>query len=132
MILYLDASALVKRYLAEDGSRLVRELMHEADGWFMCRVGYVETVRAVVLAAGGRAARRVQDEWAAFDVIEVDQALVRDAADLAPSHDLRSLDALHLAAARILRRPELLVATWDRRLAAAIATGLRPVPEDLG
>jgi predicted nucleic acid-binding protein len=95
-------------------------------------VGYVETVRAVVLAAGRRAARRVDEEWPAFDVIEADQALVRDAADLAPSHDLGNLDALHLAAARLLRRPELLVATWDRRLhAAAIATGLRPVPERL-
>ena len=32
MILYLDAGALAKRYLAEEGSRLVRELMQEADG----------------------------------------------------------------------------------------------------
>ena len=47
----------MKRYLAEEGSRLVRELMHEADGWFMCRVGYVETVRASswLRAAGPRA-----------------------------------------------------------------------------
>jgi hypothetical protein len=132
LILYLDASALVKRYLAEEGSQLVRDLMREADGWAMCRIGYVETVRAITLAAGRRAARRIDDEWSAIDVIEVDDALVRDAAGLATSHDLRSLDALHLAAARLLRRPELLLATWDVRLhAAAIATGLRAVPERL-
>jgi len=44
---YLDASALVKRYIAEPGSDLVREVMESADGWLSVRVGFVETARAV-------------------------------------------------------------------------------------
>lgn len=106
--------------------------MDEAEGWFMCRVGFVETVRAVSLSAGRAAAATVREEWPAFGVIEVNQPLADDAADLASAHELRSLDALHLAAALMLPRDDLLLATWDRRLhAAAKAEGVPLIPETL-
>jgi hypothetical protein len=44
----------------------VRDLMGRADGWFMCRVGDLETVRAVGLVGGPSAVRAVQKEWAAL------------------------------------------------------------------
>jgi predicted nucleic acid-binding protein len=92
----------------------------------------VETVRAVGLSAGQAAARAVREEWPAFGVIEVDQRLVEDAAKLAIGRELRSLDALHLAAALVLPGEDLLLATWDRRLyAAASAEGLKLIPETL-
>jgi len=106
--------------------------MDSADGWYMCRVGFVETVRAVALTAGKRVAATVRAEWPMFGVIEVDQRLVEQAAELAVSSDLRSLDALHLAAALVLPRDDLVLATWDHRLhAAAIASGLRLLPATL-
>jgi uncharacterized protein len=106
--------------------------MGRADGWFMCRVGFVETVRAVGLSAGQKAAGTVREEWSAFGVIEVDQRLAEDAAELATTHGLRSMDALHLAAALTLPQDDLLLATWDRRLrAAAGAEGLALIPEKL-
>jgi predicted nucleic acid-binding protein len=128
--LYLDASALVKRYVAESGSAVIRRAMQDADAWFMCRIGFVETVRAVALSAGGSATRSVRSEWPAFGIVEVDQALVEHAAALAGDHGLRSLDSLHLAAALLLRSNDLVLATWDRRLrAAAQAEGLQVLPE---
>lgn len=106
--------------------------MAEADAWFMCRIGYLETIRAVGLAAGRAATGVVRREWDAIDVIEVDQRLVEEAADLSLHHDLRSLDALHLASALLLARHDLVVLTWDRRLhAAARSCGLRVLPEAL-
>jgi predicted nucleic acid-binding protein len=103
--------------------------MREAEGWFICRTGFVETVRAVGLAAGLTATRTVRDEWSAFAIVEVDQALVEHAAALAIERDLRSLDALHLAAALLLPVRDLAFVTWDRRLqAAAEAEGLRVLP----
>lgn len=106
--------------------------MQRADGWFMCRVGFVETVRAVGLVAGSAAVRRVRQEWPAFGVLEVDQDLVEQAAELAVSRGLRSLDALHLAAALLLPREGLVLTTWDRRLHAAAATdGIPLLPEAL-
>jgi predicted nucleic acid-binding protein len=106
--------------------------MDRADGWFMCRAGYVETVRAVGLSAGAKAVKAVQDEWPAFGVIDLDQRLVEEAAELAIGRELRSLDAVHLAAALLISEDDLVLATWDRRLhAAARAEGLRLIPEAL-
>jgi len=54
------------------------------------------------------------------------------AAGLAISHELRSLAALHLAAAHLLPRGDLLLATWDRSLHGAASTaGVKVVPDRL-
>ena len=107
--------------------------MDDAGGWFVCRVGFVETARAVALAAGQEAAIGLRQEWPAFGIVEVDQDLVEHASALAVSRDLRSLDALHLAAALVLPQDDLVMATWDRRLhAAARSEGLGLLPTALG
>lgn len=106
--------------------------MDSADGWFICRIGFVETTRAVSIAAGQTAVRALREEWPAFGVIEVDQELVERSAVLAVKHELTSLDALHLAAALVLPRSDLAMATWDRRLhAGARAEGLDLLPVEL-
>lgn len=129
-MLYLDASALVKRYVEEEGSDLVRSAMAGESDWLMCRIGFVETVRAVGLSAGSRVATTVRREWASFGVIEVDAALAEHAGDLTLAHGLRSVDALHLAAALLLPKEAVTVATWDVRLhRAARDNGLRVLPE---
>jgi predicted nucleic acid-binding protein len=131
-MLYLDASALVKRYVDEEGSEAVRAAMAIENAWWICRIGFVETVRAVGLAAGAGAVRAVKREWESFGVVEVDAALAGQAAALALSAELRSLDALHLAAALRLGDEDLTLATWDTRLhAAARDQGLRTLPEGL-
>ena len=106
--------------------------MGRADSWFMCRVGYVEITRAVGLAGSPSAVRAVEREWSALNVVEVDQDLVERATDLALTHELPSLDALHLASALMLPRDDLIVAVWDRRLhTAARSEGLGLFPEIL-
>jgi hypothetical protein len=93
---------------------------------------YVETSRALGVAAGKESVADFHRDWPAFSVIEVDQALTEDASMLAAEHDLRSLDALHLAAASVLPDDGLLLATWDRRLhAAARSAGLELLPTRL-
>jgi predicted nucleic acid-binding protein len=131
-MLYLDASALVKRYVDEEGSKQVLSAMEGASSWSMCRIGYVETVRAVGLAGGRRAIKRVEADWTSFDVVEVDSALAEHAAQLALSAELRSLDALHLASALLLPPENVTVATWDTRLhRAARDQGLATLPATL-
>jgi uncharacterized protein len=130
--LYVDASALVKRYVAEPGSEMVRAAMAQADAWFMCRIGFVETYRATGVAAGERVAQRFAAEWPAFGRVEVDAALTDQAAALALRHGLRTLDALHLAAALVLPRDDLVLAVWDERLRrAAREHDLRLLPESV-
>jgi len=106
--------------------------MDRAEGWFVCRVGFVETTRAVGLAAGRAAVRALAGEWSTFAIVEVDQELAEQASQLALEHQLRSLDAMHLAAALVLPRDELVFATWDKRLhVAAVASGLELLPAGL-
>jgi predicted nucleic acid-binding protein len=132
-MLYLDASALVKRYVEEQGSDSVLRAMNEASVWSICRIGYVETVRAVALAGGRKAVKRIDTDWLSFDVVEVDAALAEHAAQLALSTELRSLDALHLASALVLPPQDLTLATWDARLhRAAREQGLQTLPAELG
>src|SRR3712207_8563886 len=57
---------------------------------------FVETVRAVSLAAGASVAGAFRGEWASFGVVEVDARLAEHAAELAAAGVLRSVDALHL------------------------------------
>jgi len=122
----------VKRYVAEPGSPTVRRAMTESEGWFMCRIGFVETARAVELAAGPIPANSFRGEWPAFCVIEVDQGLADRAAQLAVKHNLRSLDSLHLAATLLVPVRDLVLATWDQGLhAAGRAEGLRLLPSRL-
>jgi hypothetical protein len=106
--------------------------MARADGWYCCRTGFVEAIRAVALAGGRDAAQTAQEEWRAFSVIELDQPLVEAAATLAVDRAIGSRDALHLAAALILPRDGLVFATWDRRLhAAAAKEGLALLPDSI-
>lgn len=66
-----------------------------------------------------------------FGLVEVDQRLIEDAAELAIESRLRSLDALHLAAGRV-PKDDLRFVTWDRRLhMAASAKGLQLIPDSL-
>ncbi len=132
MSLYLDASALVKRYVDEEGSDAVLEAMGGEKTWSMCRIGFVETVRAVARGGGPEDVGRVERDWIGCDVVELDRGLAEHAAQLAPSSGLRALDALHLAAALSLSTEGLLFATWDTRLhRAARAHGLRTLPATL-
>jgi hypothetical protein len=59
-----------------------------------------------------------------LDVIEIDEVLVRHAADLAERQHLRAVDAVHLAATHRVADVDLVVVAGDQRLlAAAPASG---------
>jgi uncharacterized protein len=144
MILYLDASALVKRYVSEPGSDEVLRSIGEAEA-----VGTVAISRAEVGAALAKAARlgvlpredalaahrTFRQEWPDFIRLPVGDAVLERAADLAWDQGLRGYDAVQLAAA--VSWQEALenavdFATFDRQLwAAAGQVGLTALPEDL-
>jgi hypothetical protein len=56
-----------------------------------------------------------------FDLIEVDDALARDAGRLAAAHRLRGYDAVHLAAADRVSDPDLVVVAGDEALLTTAA-----------
>jgi uncharacterized protein len=129
--LYVDASAVVKRYRDEVDRDEAIAAMDEATGLVSSRLTYVEVGRAISAVSYGDDLGMFNDwnaAWAEHQVIEVDDEIVAHALALACYHRLRSSDAVHLASALTLAVP-MRFATWDARLwEAARAVGLRVVP----
>ena len=142
MNLYLDTSALVKRYVKEPGS-------DDARAWI--RAARIKTTviitRAEVAAALTRALRmntiskvdydfalsKFRSDWVDFQRLSVTERLVARADRLACEFGLRGYDAVHLAAALTWKENldfPVTLATFDRELAdAARQSGLAVLPE---
>jgi uncharacterized protein len=120
--LYLDSSALVKLVQRERESAMLRRFLrrHDDDGRVTSALARVEVVRAV--APGGPSAiahgRRV---LARIEQVNIDSTLLDAAAVLAPGSLLRSLDAIHLAAALTIGADLRAVVTYDERMQVAAA-----------
>lgn len=72
--------------------------------------------------------RRIEQLHGALRVVALVDPLARAAGGLAERHGLRGCDAVHLAAPLAIDAPgELVLATWDRELAAAAAAEGRMV-----
>jgi predicted nucleic acid-binding protein len=142
MIVYLDASALVKRYVAEANSLSVTALITKSSA-----VGTATISRAEVSAALGKAMRMnilnheeaasalqvFTADWENLIRLQITEMLVVRAASLAWDHSLRGYDSVHLAAAifwqEMLDEPVVL-ASFDRQLRhGASDAGLIAWPE---
>lgn len=123
MTLYLDSSALVKRYVTEANSDRANEILLSDHDWVTGRHAYVEvalTLGKRIPADELRAALGVfQREWDRTITVDVDEALCRSAVELGYMADARSLDALHLAAADRAGGRSIPIVTFDLRLARA-------------
>ena len=122
MRLYLDSSALLKLVRVEPESGALRRFLrrHRTDGRVTSALARVEVVRAV--AAGVPAAvAHARRQLARVDQVNIDRVLLDEAATLAPVTVLRSLDAIHLAAASSIGADLRAVVTYDRRMADAAA-----------
>ena len=118
---YLDTSALVKLVVTERESTALKAYLRaiDADTLFTAALARTELVRAVA-GAGVRVvaqARRILDD---LDTINLTRDLLDAAADLRPAR-LRTLDAIHLAAAQRAGTELRALLTYDSRMAAAAA-----------
>jgi predicted nucleic acid-binding protein len=131
LILFCDASALVKLYILEDSSREMQTLAGAASAIAVCRIAWAE-----MMAALARRARefpndadaievvrkRLRTDWPRYVVVEVTQVLVELAGEYADTFALRGYDSVQLAAARSLQDmagEEIQFACFDTRLGKA-------------
>ncbi len=144
MSVYIDASALVKRYVTEIGSADVVALTTGAAAVATALVTRAEVAAAFARAVrvgvlddvrGRRAQRRFSREWPDFMRVPVTDTLVARAETLAWAHGLRGYDAVQLASALTWQDAlgqEIVLATFDRQLwEAAPQAGLRAWPARL-
>ena len=144
MILYLDSSALVKRYVQERGSQAVGDAITAAQ-----LTATAVITRAEVGAALAKAIRtsaltseealasldRFHQDWPRLVRTRVSEATVARAEQLAWQYNLRGYDAVHLASALLWQEglgEPVTVAVFDHALwKAASQAGLLAYPADL-
>lgn len=142
MIVYLDASAIVKLYVAESHSKEAAALIDRAKVVATSMVSRAEVAAALARAvrlgvlpetAGRRAQRRFAGDWPDFVRVPITEALLQRAESLAWDHSLRGYDAVQLASALIWRDSigdDVVLATFDQQLVTAgRSAGLRVWPD---
>jgi len=127
--LYLDTSSLVKLYVAESGSDLVRQLVDKARAVCTSLVTYPETRATFArLRLEGRLTEaeftftkhEFDAEWPTYVTVGVTGSLCREAGELAERFGLRGFDGIHLASFAEIARDagihETSFSTFDERL----------------
>lgn len=119
MQIYVDTSALVKLAVFETESDALRRYFEEfsADTRFSAALARAELVRAVMRHGSVDVVANARLVLSKLDLVALNNSVLDAAAMMAPPQ-LRTLDAIHLAAARTA--PELrAIVTYDARLADA-------------
>src|SRR5579864_2692213 len=123
-VAYLDTSAAVKLLMTERESAALRRWLRRRPQRASAALLRVELVRVVRRAGLPRLIPEARKLLAGVHLIRLDEALLDRAADLDPT-EVRSLDAIHLAAAASLGDDLAAVVSYDDRLlAAATSLGL--------
>jgi predicted nucleic acid-binding protein len=123
MTLYVDSSALAKRYVVEPDSDAAEALLLEDPAWVTGNHTLVEVVlalsRRLADADAGPAIALFESDWRRTLVVGLDDGVCRRAAEIGRVTGSRSLDALHLASAERAGGRTLPILTFDVRLAKA-------------
>jgi len=144
MILYLDTSALVKRYIQEASTDEVIALLESAGS-----VGSASLTKVEMAAAFEKTVRQgwvkrkiamqawqdFLDHWPSFTRLNTSSGTIDRASALAWEYGLRGYDAMHLACALLWKETletQITMATFDRDLwQASKKAGLAVWPEAL-
>ncbi len=117
MAVYLDSSVLVKLVVRETESDALRGYLRQRPQRVSCGLARTEVLRAA-RHLGPPVVRRARQLLRRLDLIRLDDSLL-DAAAAVDPRVLRSLDAIHLAAAQLIAAELEAFVTYDRRMAAA-------------
>ena len=144
MILYLDTSALAKRYLAEPGAQEVQQWISQARLASTSLITRAEMGAAITKAVrmiwispeeGQTVLQRFRSEWEMLVRLPIYEITVQRADELACRYGLRGFDSVHLACAILYREglgEPVTLAAYDRPLwQAARAEGLIALPANL-
>lgn len=143
MICYLDTSALVKVYVAEEGSAIVKDNINLATLVATSKAAYPEARAAFARAkheglltddSYQKAIDNFNAEWPSYYTLELTDRVCYLAGTLAEKHSLRGFDSIHLASAMLLgellkgasetidksKEVDLIAGCWDKTLLEAL------------
>ena len=125
MTIFLDTSAMVKRYVLDEGRNLVNEALAEDPDWCASALVRTETLLCLHRIATGpldqqRLWSLFRDDWDAVSVVPVDDRNLIRATELGARYGLGTTDAIHLAAADRLPRPVTYLTFDSHQIPAAL------------
>ena len=133
MTLALDTTGLLARYLEGPTHAVARRAMADDDDWCASALVLTEALMLMDrLGLDGERAdqlrRALRDDWERCAVVPVDRPCLDRAAELGRTQPIRTVDALHLAAADRLPRPVTFLTFDPAQIPVALALGFA-VPE---
>ena len=139
-MIYLDTSALIKRFVNEKGSPLVQSIVQGKGPVATAKIAYAEIFAGLTRKLRednlsktqyAVACRQFETDWQAYLRVELEDNILLLARDLIQRRPLRGFDAIHLASAlrlKIVLGEEITFAAADGRLLkAAEAENLKPL-----
>ena len=116
--LYLDSSALLKRYLEEELSQQCEEIIVKYQDKYISQIGVTETLinlrKRLSAAEFAMATKLFEADIAIFNIIEFDEATSYLAVEISEGTNLATLDAIHLASAASLGSKTIDFLTYDK------------------
>lgn len=130
-MIYLDTSALIKRFVNEKGSPLVQSIVQGKGPVATAKIAYAEIFAGLTRKLRednlsktqyAVACRQFETDWQAYLRVELEDNILLLARDLIQRRPLRGFDAIHLASAlrlKIVLGEEITFAAADGRLLKA-------------
>lgn len=126
-VLYLDTSALIKRYFPEQGSDQVDRYFHGSGALMTASLTYAETYatfsrlyREGLISTKKRASvgKSFEEDWQSLVIVDFDAEVRNAIPNLTRKFPLRGADAVHLSSVTFLasRGIELQFISADRKL----------------
>lgn len=135
MKVFLDTSAIAKRYVAEPGSDKVIALCQQADSLVVSVIYLQELISTLSRLVREKKLTKVDyrklkgdamADLADVDICQITPDVLVSVVSLLESHPLRAMDALHVACALAVE-PDIFVSADHRQLSAARKAGLKIV-----
>jgi uncharacterized protein len=111
-VIYLDTSALIKRFVNEKGAPVVQSIVQRKGTIATAKIAYAEIFAGLTRkfregnlpkAQYALACRQFERDWQAYIRVELEDDLLLLARDLIQRHPLRGFDAVNLASALTLK-----------------------------
>jgi uncharacterized protein len=116
--LYLDSSALLKRYLEEEFSQQCEETIVKYQDKYISQIGVTETLinlrKRLSASEFAMATKLFEADIAIFNIIEFDETTSYLAVEISEGTNLATLDAIHLASAASLGSKTIDFLTYDK------------------
>lgn len=123
--LYVDTSALLKRYVSETFSKQSSEIIAKFENIFTSQITITETLinlrKRLSKSEFAIAAKLFKEDIRTFNVISIDEKLSYEASEVADGNSLATLDALHIASALRFKGANISFLTYDKTQAVIAA-----------